>query len=185
MDPAPAQAAADRLTFSMKTLTEYFGPVSTGKTALRIAEAPAVLPSEFGSNLDPGGVSFPEGVLLDSRILQQGISSDAALQLSEYLLPRTWFGWRVRPRPEAQILMGRGVGLFGLVIAAEGRGQDQRRGMVARKQVNRAASHRHGSDDGRKCAAVNALRKLRKMFQPHLVRDRCERSRMLRLAQSH
>jgi hypothetical protein len=131
MDPAAAQAAADRLTFSMKTLTEYFGPVSTGKTALRIAEAPAVLPSEFGSNLDPGGVSFPEGVLLDPRILQQGIASEAALQLAEYLLARTWFGWRVRPRPEAQILMGRGVGLFGLVIAAEGRGQDQRRGMVA------------------------------------------------------
>ena len=46
------------------------------------------------------------------------------LQLAEYELARTWFGWRVRPRPEAQILMGRGMGLFGLVIAAEGRGPD-------------------------------------------------------------
>ena len=66
------------------------------------------------------------------------------LQLAEYELARTWFGWRVRPRPEAQILMGRGVGLFGLVIAAEGRGADQRRSMVAslvdRYDASRAAA---------------------------------------------
>jgi hypothetical protein len=131
MDGPAAQAAADRLSPSMKTLTEFFGPASNGKTAVRIAEAPAVLPAEFGPSLDPGGVSFPEGVLLDPRAFQQGIASEAVLQLAEYELARTWFGWRVRPRPEAQILMGRGVGLFGLVIAAEGRGQDQRGRMVA------------------------------------------------------
>jgi hypothetical protein len=89
------------------------------------------LPAEFGPSLDPGGVSFPLGVLLDPRTFQQGIASEAVLQLAEYELTRTWFGWRVRPGPEAQILMGRGAGLFGLVIAAEGRGPDQRRGMVA------------------------------------------------------
>ena len=131
MDGPAAQAAAERLSSSMKTFTEFFGPASNGKTPVRIAEAPAVLPAEFGASLDPGGASFPEGVLLDPRAFQQGIASEAVLQLAEYELARTWFGWRVRPRPEAQILMGRGVGLFGLVIAAEGRGQDQRRGMVA------------------------------------------------------
>ncbi len=98
---------------------------------MRIAESPADLPTEFGAPDDPGVASFPEGALLDSRALQQGVASEAVLQLAEYELTRTWYGWRVRPRPEAQILMGRGVGLFGLVIAAEGRGQDQRRGMVA------------------------------------------------------
>ena len=56
------------------------------------------------------------------EFFKQGIANEAVLQLAEYELARTWFGWRVRPRPEAQILMGRGVGLFGLVIAAEGRG---------------------------------------------------------------
>jgi hypothetical protein len=70
-------------------------------------------------------------VLLEPRAFQQGIAIEAVLQLAEYELARTWFGWRVRPLPEAQILMGRGMGLFGLVIAAEGRGQDQRRGMIA------------------------------------------------------
>jgi hypothetical protein len=131
MDGPAAQAAADRLSSSMKTLTEFFGSVSNRKTNVRIAEAPAVLPAEFGPSLDPGGVSFPEGALLDPRALQQGIATEAVLQLAEYELARTWFGWRVRPRPEAQILMGRGVGMFGLVIAAEGRGQDQRARMVA------------------------------------------------------
>jgi hypothetical protein len=131
LDSAAAQTAAERISSSMKTLTDFFGPSSAGKTQLRIAEAPAVLPAEFGPSLDPGGVSFPEGVLLDPRAFQQGLASESILQLAEYELARTWFGWRVRPRPEAQILMGRGVGLFGLVIAAEGRGPDERRAMIA------------------------------------------------------
>lgn len=130
IEVSAAQGAAERLPRSMKALTEFFGPASGGKTAVRIAESPAPLPAEFGASLDPGGASFPEGALLDPRALQD-ISSEAVLQLAEYELARTWFGWRVRPRPEAQILMGRGVGLFGLVIAAEGRGQDQRGRMVA------------------------------------------------------
>ena len=131
IDNAAAQTAAERLSSSMKAFTEYFGPASKGKAAVRIAEAPAELPAEFSAPGDPGGASFPEGVLLDPRAFEQGIANEATLQLGEYELARTWFGWRVRPRPEAQILMGRGVGLFGLVIAAEGRGQGERRGMVA------------------------------------------------------
>ncbi|HXR09564.1 MAG TPA: hypothetical protein VN792_02245 [Candidatus Acidoferrales bacterium] len=131
MDAPAAQTAAERLSSSMKTLTEFLGPASKEKGALRIAEAPAELPAEFSAPGDPGGASFPEGVLLDPRAFAQGIANEAVLQLAEYELARTWFGWRVRPRPEAQILMGRGAGLFGLVIAAEGRGQGERRGMVA------------------------------------------------------
>jgi hypothetical protein len=131
MDGPAAQTAADRLSSSMKALTEFFGPASQGKSATRIVEAPGELPAEFGAPGDPGGASFPEGALLDSRAFVQGVASEAVLQLAEYELARTWFGWRVRPRPEAQILMGRGVGLFGLVVVAEGNGQDQRRRMVA------------------------------------------------------
>jgi hypothetical protein len=70
-------------------------------------------------------------VLLGPRAIQQGFASEPVLQLAEYELARTWYGWRVRPRPEAQILMGRGVGLFGLVIAAEGRSPQERGRMVA------------------------------------------------------
>lgn len=126
-----AQMAADRLSSSMKALTEFFGPVSSGEITVRIAESPVELAPEFGAIDDPGGVSFPEGALLDSRTFQQGIANEAVLQLTEYELARTWFGWRVRPTPAAQILMGRGAGLFGLVIAAENRGQDERRRMIA------------------------------------------------------
>jgi hypothetical protein len=90
------------------------------------------LPEVHGAITDPlfGGNSFPEGVLLDSRAIAQGVADEDVLQLAEYELTRTWFGWRVRPTPEAQILMGRGVGLFGLVIAAEARGTVQRRATI-------------------------------------------------------
>jgi hypothetical protein len=148
MDGPAAQAASDRLSSSMKAFTEYFGPASKGKAAVRMAEAPAELPAEFGAAGDPGGTSFPEGVLLDPRAFEQGIGNESVLQLAEYELARTWFGWRVRPRPEAQILMGRGVGLFGLVIAAEARGEDQRRGMIA-SLVNRYDEARATAPDKR------------------------------------
>jgi hypothetical protein len=131
MDDPAAQKTADRLSSSMKALTEFFGPVSTRKAAVRIVEAPVELPAEFGALGDPGGTSFPEGVLLDSRAFQQDITSEPVLQLAEYELARTWFGWLVRPRPEAQILMGRSMGLFGLVIVAEAQGPGQRRSMIA------------------------------------------------------
>jgi hypothetical protein len=131
VDPAQAQAMAERLSFSMKAFADYFGGIPRHDPLLRVAESPVELPDEFGAESDPGGLSFPEGAMLDSRAFQQGLPIEASLQLAEYELARTWFGWRVRPRPEAQILMGRGLGLFGLVIAAEARGQEQRRAMVA------------------------------------------------------
>ena len=131
LDAQAAQTAAARLSISMHDFADFFGPVSKGKTVVHIVEAPGDLPAEFGEINDPGGTSFPEGALLDSRAIAEGVADEAMLQLAEYELARTWFGWRVRPTPEAQILMGRGVGLFGLVIAAEARGQGQRRHMIA------------------------------------------------------
>jgi hypothetical protein len=132
----------------MRAFADYFGPLPDGKQAVHIVESPGDLPVELG-NLDDetperipaapgepvapafGGNSFPRGALLDSRAIAQGVAGEAVLQLAEYELARTWFGWRVRPTPEAQILMGRGVGVFALVIAAEARGADQRRPMIA------------------------------------------------------
>lgn len=131
IDVPAAQAAAKRLSVSMNSFRNFFGPASPEKRPLRIAEAPIELPAEFGEASSPGGDSFPEGVLLGPRALRQGLADEAVLELAEYELARTWFGWRVRPRPEAQILMGRGVGLFSLVIAAEGRGPDERGRMIA------------------------------------------------------
>jgi hypothetical protein len=130
LDASVAQIAALRLSSSVRALTDFYGPASKGKSIIHIAEAPGDLRDEFGEGTDPGGASFPNGVLLSPRAVAQGVANEAVLQLAEYELARTWFGWRVRPRPEAQILMGRGIGLFGLVIAAEARGQDQRGRMI-------------------------------------------------------
>jgi hypothetical protein len=131
LDGQQAQTAAARLASSMQAYTDFFGPASRSKTAPHIVEAPGELPAEFGEPGDAGSGSFPGGVLLDSRALTQGIASESILELAEYELARTWFGWRVRPASEDQILMGRGVGLYGLILAAEGRGPDERHRMVA------------------------------------------------------
>lgn len=130
--PVPeARQAGARLSSSMKAFADFFGPASRAKPAIHVVEAPGDLPSAFGENNGFGGTTFPDGVLLDSRAIAKGVANEAVLQVAEYELARTWFGWRVQPTPEAQILMGRGVGLFALVIAAEARGPDQRRRMVA------------------------------------------------------
>jgi hypothetical protein len=126
-----AQNAADRLSMSMKALAEFFGPASGETSTVRIIEAPVELPPEFSGQDAPGGISIPEGALLDPRSFAQGIAGEPTMQLAEYELARTWFGWRVRPEPKAQILMGRGVGLFGLVVIAQNGGQAQRRRMIA------------------------------------------------------
>jgi hypothetical protein len=115
----------------MKALADFYRVRPSEKVAVRIVESPVELPGEFAVAADLGGDSFPYGALLDPRVFQRNLAGETVLQLTEYELARTWFGWRVRPRPEAQILMGRGMGLFGLVIAAEGRGPDQRQAMVA------------------------------------------------------
>ena len=124
------QAIAERAASSMNALTGFFGPAAAGKTPVRIMEAPVELPAEFGVPNDPGGISFPGGVLLDARSFQEGIANERVLQLVEYELTRTWFGWVVRPNPDAQILMGRGVGLFGVAVAAEARGPTERRRII-------------------------------------------------------
>jgi len=131
LDRQQAENAAARLASSMRNYTDFFGPASKSKTALFIVEGPDDLPAEFSEAGDAGGASFPGGALLDRRALAQGVANESILELAEYELARTWFGWRVRPRPEAQILMGRGMGLFGLIVAAEGRGPDERHRMVA------------------------------------------------------
>jgi hypothetical protein len=132
LDAGAAKIASARISSSISAWTDFFGPASRNKSAVHIVEAPDNLPSEFGVTADHafGGASFPHGALLDSRAITQGIVDESVLQLAEYELARTWFGWRVRPTPEAQVLMGRGVGFFGLVIAAEARGSGQRRSMV-------------------------------------------------------
>jgi hypothetical protein len=148
LDVQQAQTAAARLASSMRAFTDFFGPALRKGAAVRIVEAPSDLPGEYGAQDEAGGGSFPGGALLDPRAFAQGVANESILELAEYELARTWFGWRVRPRPEAQILMGHGLGLFSLVAAAEGRGQDQRHRMVA-SLLGRYDESRHTTTDRR------------------------------------
>jgi hypothetical protein len=131
LDAQQTQTAGARLASSMQAYTNFFGPASKGKIAIHVVETSGDLPAEFQEPGDAGSGSFPGGVLLDRRALMQGVANESTLELAEYELARTWFGWRVRPASEDQILMGRGVGLYGLIVTAEERGPDQRHRMVA------------------------------------------------------
>jgi hypothetical protein len=161
LDARQAQAAAARLASTMRAYADFFGPASKNKTATHVVEAPVSLPAEFGEPGDAGGGSFPHGALLDQRALNQGVASESVLELAEYELARTWFGWGVWPGPEDQILMGRGVGLFGLVVAAEGRSPAERRRMVT------ALLDRY--DESRRIAAD------RRLLEPPVSYSRAER----------
>ena len=130
LDAATAQTAARRLGASFEAFDHFFGSAPPGTSTIRIVETKAALPAEFGVAGEPGASSFPGGVILDARRLRAASRANPDLQLEEYELARTWFGWMVRPEPEAQILMGRGVGLFGVALAAEARGGAQERRQV-------------------------------------------------------
>src|SRR4029077_10629241 len=95
LDAQQAKTAGARLSSSARAFTDFFGSASNGRTILHVAEAPGELPSEFGDGHDPGGASFPNGVLLDSHAFAQGLSDEGVLELAEYNLAQTWFGWRV------------------------------------------------------------------------------------------
>lgn len=131
IDPGQAETAAVQLAASMSAFEGYFGPLSKGEGAIHIVEVPGELPSLFGRPDGPGATSFPGGVLLDSRGWTQGVATELVLELAEVELAQTWFGWQVRPRPGAELLMGRGADLFGLVVAAESRSEAQRKQMVS------------------------------------------------------
>jgi hypothetical protein len=147
LEPAAAQNAARRLGASFEAFDHFFGPAPPGTNTLRVVETTAVLPAEFGGAEEPGSASFPGGVILDSCAFAAGLASEPALQLEEYELARTWFGWMVRPRPEAQILMGRGAGLFAVTIAAEARGGVQERRRVVMELLRHYEEARAKAED--------------------------------------
>jgi hypothetical protein len=137
LDAATAQTAAHRLGAAFEAFDHFFGSAPPGTNTIRIVETKTALPAEFGAAEEPGASSFPGGMILDARAVAAGLASEPSMQLEEYELARTWFGWMVRPRPEAQILMGRGVGLFGVALAAEARGGAQERRQVVMELLSR------------------------------------------------
>jgi hypothetical protein len=99
-----------------------FGPVARNHSPIHVVETSAELARIVVETPNISAASFPEGVLFDHRAVALGLATDPVLDLADYELARTWFGWHVRPRPEADLLLGRGMALFATVLAAEARG---------------------------------------------------------------
>jgi hypothetical protein len=124
LDPPIAQMAAERLAATAAVFARLFGPFPT-PGPLRVVETPAGVLS-FDDTEAPGQpapvAAFPQGLLLGPRAFEQGIASEPVLRAGEAELARIWFGWRVPLRPETDTLLGRGLGLFAVAVAAEARG---------------------------------------------------------------
>jgi hypothetical protein len=162
LDPQPAQAAAERLTRTVAVYDRLFSPVAGGVSRrsiawpVYIAEASTMLPHmdipiELGQTetaADLSALSFPEGALLDRRAFTLGVASEPVLELAEFELAQTWFGWRVQVRPEAQTLTPAGLALFAVAKAAGAREGDAGRrryisllvGALDRARANIAAA---------------------------------------------
>ncbi len=129
LDEGVARMAAQHLTSTAAIYEQLFGPAASNHPAVYIVETSAELAPVAEVTANIAAAAFPEGVLFDRRAVALGFASDPVLKLADYELARTWFGWHVRPRPEAQLLLGRGMALCASVLAAEERG-----GPAARQQ---------------------------------------------------
>jgi hypothetical protein len=147
LDPDTAHLLASRLATARGAYERFFGHGPGGADTLRVVETQESLPAEFGASDDPGGASFPGGVLLDARAFAAGLSSEPVLELAEYELARSWFGWIVRPDPAAQILMGRGAGLYAVTLAARARGGESERDAAVADLVQRYQAARQRAAD--------------------------------------
>jgi hypothetical protein len=122
LDEHVARVAAQRLAGAVATYQESFGPVSRNPLLIHIVETSAEVAPIIAETPNISAASFPGGVLFDRRAVALGLASDAVLDLADYELARTWFGWHVRPEAETDLLLGRGMALFAAVHAAEARG---------------------------------------------------------------
>lgn len=129
LDEKIARMAAQRLAATNSAYQEVFGSITRSHLPIYVVETSAELAPILIANPNISAASFPEGVLFDHGSISLGLASDPVLDLADYELARTWFGWHVRPRPEADLLLGRGMALFATLHAAERRG-----GTPARQQ---------------------------------------------------
>ena len=121
LDEKMAGMAAERLSATVATYEQLFGAVTRNRFPIQIVETSAELAPIVIAVPDIAAASFPEGVLFDRRAIALGLATAPVLDLADYELARTWFGWHVRPRPEADLLLGRGMALFAALHAAEAR----------------------------------------------------------------
>ena len=154
LDTQAAQAAAAWLAATNAIFIQAFGPAAKNSRPLRIVEAPGALPPLEESDAGIAALSFPEGVLLDTRSFAQGIATEPVLAAAEYELAQTWFGWLTSPGPGAVNLTARGPCLFATLVAAEARGGEAAR----RTQIARfvAAYDQAKASDGQAAAQAQA-----------------------------
>jgi hypothetical protein len=116
----------------------------------QIAAAPAAGAPVDQAQPDPAAalsaLSFPQGILLDQRAFARGLTSEPVLELAEYELAQSWFGWRVQVPPAAQYLLRDGLARFAVLAAGEAReGEPARRraiaALIATFDSYRAAAH--------------------------------------------
>ena len=122
LDENTARIAADRLSATAATYEGFFGSVARDRFPIHVVETSAELAPIAVVTPNIAAASFPEGVLFDRRALTLGLAAAPVLDLADYELARTWFGWHVRPQPGAELLLGRGMALFAALHAAEARG---------------------------------------------------------------
>lgn len=122
LDENVARMAAQRLAATNSTYEDVFGSITKNHLPIHVVETSAELAPTVVATPNISSASFPEGVLFDHRAIALGLASGPVLDLADYELARTWFGWHVRPRPEADLLLGRGMALFAALHAAEKRG---------------------------------------------------------------
>ncbi len=131
-DPSAMEPAVGRLAYAAEIFKHIFGP-GPDSGPLRVVEAPDRLFARDESGQPRLAAAFPAGVLLSSRAFAQGLGDDAVLRAAEAELVKAWFGWRVPLRSDGEILLGRGLGLFAVAMAAEMReGRQARRGEIVR-----------------------------------------------------
>lgn len=147
LEAAPARQAADRLAATSAEYERLFGALYNPprhKRAVRwpvyVVQAPAPLPALDAPVAAPrpdvpadlSALSFPQGILLEQRIFARGPASEPVLELAEYELAQSWFGWRVQVPPAAQSLLRDGLARFAVLDAAETReGEPARRRAIA------------------------------------------------------
>jgi len=130
--PDQAQSAGARLGATLQAFETAFGPRDSKSQPAWIVEAGRDLAPQPQETEASERYSFPGGALVNRAAFGLGVTSDAFLQLAERVLAHIWFGQMVKPRPEAELVLGEAVAEYATIIAAEARGGEAaRRSRVA------------------------------------------------------
>ena len=112
---------------STKTYSTVFEPLAKKTEPVWIAETHARLAQRTAGEEGPAGTGIPYGALLNRQAFALGAASEAFLDLAEHELAHTWFGQSLMPRPEAELVLGKSLSDYAVLVAAEARGGEPAR----------------------------------------------------------